>query len=101
MVPDSVTGWSGADCLAGLRAGLRPGRWLAVLLAPCVLGREVALLALPPCSTRRYPAPLNAFPTCLPPRKGALVPVVDPKKKEGYAELIGLTYPEAAAATGI
>jgi hypothetical protein len=68
---------------------------------PCVLGREVALPALPPCSTRRYPAPLNAFPTCLPPRKGALVPVVDPKKKEGYAELIGLTYPEAAAATGI
>jgi hypothetical protein len=29
-----------------------------------------------------------------------LVPVVDPKK-EGYAELIGLTYPEAAGATGI
>jgi hypothetical protein len=24
------------------------------------------------------------------------VPVVDPKKKERYAELIGLTYPEAA-----
>jgi hypothetical protein len=30
-----------------------------------------------------------------------LVPVVDPKKKERYAELIGLTYPEAAGATGI
>jgi hypothetical protein len=30
-----------------------------------------------------------------------LVPVVDPKKKEGYAELIGPTYPEAAGATGI
>jgi hypothetical protein len=51
-----------------------------------VLSREVALLALPPYSTRRYPAPLNAFPTCLPPQKGALVSVVDPKKKEGYAE---------------